>query len=121
MYQAEVLSPEHEALRLSILQEALSVIHLIKMPFASLQLLSPSFLAQEKPMKACLQGDIVDQQALERIWATLPKVINPMGLKTARLSMEATFNRAGLVPSGCAIDGPLYTNTVIKHYAQPRR
>ena len=121
MYQAELMSPEHEALRLSILQEALSVIHLIKIPFASLQPLSPSFLAQEETMKAYLRGDIVDQQVVERIWATLSKVINPMGLKTTRLSMEATFNRAGLVPLGCAVDGPLYTKTVNKHHAEPCR
>jgi hypothetical protein len=54
------MSPEHEALRLSLLQEALSVIHLIKIPgdpfYASLQLTMWEILAKEGMIQAYLQG-----------------------------------------------------------------
>jgi hypothetical protein len=97
------MSPEHEALRLSLLQEALSVIHLIKIPgdpfYASLQLTMWEILAKEETIQACLHGD-VDRQALKGIWVVLSDVTNTVSLKGMKQSAEATFRRAGLVSLG---------------------
>jgi hypothetical protein len=65
-YQVDPMSPEHEALRLSVLQEASSVIHLIKIPgdpfYPHLQLLVLMWeiLAKEKTIQRPM--------ALEGIW-----------------------------------------------------
>jgi hypothetical protein len=97
------MSPEHEALRLSLLQEALSVIHLIKIPgdpfYPSLRLTMSKMLTKEETIQACLQGD-VDRQALKGIWVVLSDVMNTASLKGMRQSAEETFRRAGLVPLG---------------------
>jgi hypothetical protein len=97
------MSPEHEALRLSLLQEALSVIHLIKIPgdpfYASLQLTMWEILAKEEMIQAYLQVD-VDQQALEGIWGILSDVMNTVSLKGMKQSAEETFRRAALVSLG---------------------
>jgi hypothetical protein len=72
MYQVELMSPEHEALRLSILQDAVSVIRLIKndVYHGEVYLMMLNFLDQEETMEACLQGDVVGQ-ALGREWVTI--------------------------------------------------
>jgi hypothetical protein len=101
IYQAELLSPEHEALRQSILQEALSAIHLIKIPgdASYLQLNGiTDFLEQEKMMKACLQGDVRNQVALGRAWDTISKKLLPVGLTIRRQEMDYTFDHVESVP-----------------------
>ncbi|KAF5371862.1 hypothetical protein D9615_009565 [Tricholomella constricta] len=101
--EAEPMSPEHEALRLSLLQEALSVIHLVKIPgdpfYASLQLTMWEILAEEETIQAYLQGN-VDHQALEGILRILTDAMNTASLKGMKKSAEETFRRAGLVPLG---------------------
>jgi hypothetical protein len=91
---------EHEALRLSLLPEALSVIHLIKIPGdpfqASLQLIMWEMLAKEEMIQAYLQGN-VDWQALKGIWGILSDVTNTVSLKGMKQSAEATFRHAGLL------------------------
>ena len=63
------MSPKHEALRLSLLPEALSVIHLVNIsgdPFSlSLELAMWEMLSKEKTIQVYLKGDIIDRQALE--------------------------------------------------------
>jgi len=103
-YQAELMSPGHETLRLSLLQEALSVIHLIKIPgdpfYASLQLTMSEILAKEDTIQACLHDGDVDRQALKGIWVVLSDVTNTASLKGMKQSAEETFRRAGLVSLG---------------------
>lgn len=101
IYQVDLMSPEHEALRQSILQEALSAIRLINMTqsesYIELSQRMSDFFSQETTMKACLQGDVVDQEAA---WDTISKVLSPLALLLRRHAMEDTFDHAGLVPPG---------------------
>jgi len=101
--QGELMSPEHEALRLCVLQEVLSVIRLVKVPrdpfYVALQQMMPMFLDAEETIQAYLQGDSVDQQILEGMWVSISNV-NTFSLRAMKQSAEETFRYAGLVPSG---------------------
>jgi hypothetical protein len=88
------MSPEHEALRLSILQDAVSIIHLIKNHLCNGRLHVCGFLEQEGTMKACLRGDVVNKKDVRRACGT----ISPVGLEVLRESIEDLLDRVGLGP-----------------------
>lgn len=96
------MSPKHEALRLSLLPEALSVIHLVNIsgdPFSLfLELTMWEMLSKEKTIQVYLKGDIIDRQALELegIWRILSDITNTASVLGMRLSAKASLRRAGL-------------------------
>lgn len=55
-------------------------------------------LAREETIQAYLQGDVVDWQVLEEMWAVISDMMNTINLRAMNQSAEATFRRAGLVP-----------------------
>ena len=93
------MSPKHEALRLSLLPEALSVIHLVNIsgdPFSlSLELTMWEMLSKEKTIQVYLKGDIIDRQALELegIWRILSDITNTASVLGMRLSAKVSPSR----------------------------
>ena len=94
------MSPEHEEHRSSILEDALTVIDLIKIPdspfYAELQQTAVALLAEESAIRAYVEKG--DRQVAQNIGTVLSNQENEIALLAILGAARQTFCRAGLVP-----------------------
>jgi hypothetical protein len=95
------MSPEHEELRSSILEDALTIIDLIKIPnspfYADLQQTAVDLLANENVIRAYVQ-EKGERHVAQNIGAILSNRENALALLAILGAAKQTFHRAGLVP-----------------------
>jgi hypothetical protein len=95
------MSPEHEELCSSILEDALTVIDLIKVPdspfYAELQQTAVDLLAKESAIRAYVQ-EKGERQMARNIGTVLSNRENVLALLAILGAAKQTFCRAGLVP-----------------------
>jgi len=101
LQQGKFASPENKPLRLSLLEDALSVITIVKTmrrPFEVLQRMMPWFLDKEDVIHAAVEDKVGNNNDMDAIWSALSDETNVIALTGMVQAMEQTFNRAGLTP-----------------------
>lgn len=110
------MSPEHEALRSSIFNDALTVIGLVKIPnnpfYEELQRTAAELFTKEDIIRAYVQESGEKRKVSQDIWTVLSNPDNVLALRAILGAAKQTFRRAGLVPSDMDDTTPIAANNV---------
>ena len=110
------MSPEHEALRSSIFNDALTIIGLIKIPdnpfYEELQRTAIELFTKEDIIRAYVQESGEERKVPQDIWTVLSNPDNVLALRAIMGQAKQTFRRAGLVPPDMDDATPITANNV---------